>query len=127
MAVGVAGLAFRRVAEVAGDLRVSLHVGILREVEVAAVRHRLAAERLLEVVVGLGAFELLRHGIDLSWGWWFRWGWEIVTGVGSGDAQRALPFGGAQAEQRPVIWTVTASARKPFSELGGSTASRSAS
>jgi hypothetical protein len=51
VAVRVAGLALGGVAEVAGDLGVALHVGDLREVEVAPVRLRLAGERVLEVLI----------------------------------------------------------------------------
>src|SRR5579883_1232374 len=54
VAVRVAGLAVGRLLEVAGDLGVALDVGDLREVEVAAVRLRLAGEGLLEVRMGLG-------------------------------------------------------------------------
>ena len=45
----VAGLALRHRAEQRGDVGVALDVGLLREVEVAAVRLALARERLLEV------------------------------------------------------------------------------
>ena len=58
VAVGVAGLAVGGVTEVAGDLRMALDVGDLREVEVAAVRHRLAGECRLQVLVGLRSFQL---------------------------------------------------------------------
>ena len=49
----VPGLTFGDRAEQRGDVRVALDVGLLREVEVPAVRLALARERLLEVVVGL--------------------------------------------------------------------------
>ena len=49
----VTGLAFGDRAEQRGDVGVALDVGLLREVEVAAVGLALARERFLEVVVGL--------------------------------------------------------------------------
>ena len=58
MPVGVSGLTLGGVAEVAGDLGIALHVGDLREVHVAAVRHRLAGERVLQVLVGLRSLQL---------------------------------------------------------------------
>src|SRR5450755_126829 len=51
--VRVARLALGRVAEVARDLRVALDVGLVGEIEVAAVRLALASERVLEVFVRL--------------------------------------------------------------------------
>ena len=51
--MGVAGLALGGVAEQARDVGVTLDVGDLGEVEVAAVRLRLAGERFLEIRVGL--------------------------------------------------------------------------
>ena len=58
----MAGLALGGVAEQAGDVRLTLDVGDLGEVEVAAVRLRLAGERLLQVRVRLGSLEALLHG-----------------------------------------------------------------
>ena len=58
-------------AAVAGDLRVPLDVGDLGEIEIAAVRLRLAGERGLEVGLGSGPFQL-RHDL-FSFGLW-RWG-----------------------------------------------------
>ena len=55
VAVGVSGLAFRGVAEVAGDVGVALDVGHLGEVEVAAVGLRLAGEGGLQVLERLAA------------------------------------------------------------------------
>ena len=49
----VAGLALGDRTEQRGDVGVALDVGLLREVEVAAVRLALAREGLLEVLVGL--------------------------------------------------------------------------
>src|SRR4029079_15550841 len=60
VAVRVAGLALRGVAEQAGDVGVTLDVGLLGEVEVATVRLRFTGERFLQVGVRLGALEL-RH------------------------------------------------------------------
>jgi hypothetical protein len=53
----VAGFAFRGRAEECGDIVLSLDVRLVGEVQVAAVRLRLARERGLEVVVGLRAFQ----------------------------------------------------------------------
>ena len=65
VAVRVAGLAVGGLAEVAGDLGVALDVGDLREVEVAAVRLRLAGERVLQVLVRLRALQVLGHRLIL--------------------------------------------------------------
>ena len=54
VAEGVAGLALGDRAEQRGDVGVALDVGLLGEVEVAAVGLALAGERLLQVVLGLG-------------------------------------------------------------------------
>src|SRR3954471_16561214 len=64
----VAGLALGDGAEQRGDVGVALDVGLLREVEVAAVRLALARERLLEVLVGLGTLEI-SHRFASPW-WW---------------------------------------------------------
>ena len=50
----VAGLALGDRAEQRGDVGVALDVGLLGEVQVAAVGLALAGERLLQVVLGLG-------------------------------------------------------------------------
>ena len=44
MAMSVAGFAFGRVAEVAGNLRITLDVGDLRKIEIPAIRHGFAGE-----------------------------------------------------------------------------------
>ena len=54
----VTGLAFGDGAEQRGDVGVALDVGLLGEVQVAAVGLALAGERLLQVVVGLGALQV---------------------------------------------------------------------
>src|SRR5450755_4470434 len=59
--VRVAGLSLGRVAEVAGDLRVALDVGLVGEIKVPAVRLALARERMFEVLVCLGSLEFC-HG-----------------------------------------------------------------
>ena len=64
MAVGVAGLTFGRLAEVARDLRVAFHVGHLGEVEVPPVGLRLPGERVFEVLVGLRSFQLRHESSD---------------------------------------------------------------
>ncbi len=53
----VSGLSFGDGAEERGDVGVALDVGLLGEVQVAAVGLALAGERLLEVVVGLGPLQ----------------------------------------------------------------------
>ncbi len=53
--VGVAGLALRRGAEHGGHVVVTFHVGLLCEVEVAAVGLALAGEGGLQVLQGLAA------------------------------------------------------------------------
>ncbi len=60
--VGVAGLALGDRAEQRGDVGVALDVGLLGELQVAAVGLALAGERLLQVLVGLGAVEV-SHGV----------------------------------------------------------------
>ena len=57
MAVRVAGLALGGRAEQGGHVVLALDVGLVREIEVAAIRLRLAGESGFQVVVGLGAFE----------------------------------------------------------------------
>src|SRR5258706_11300204 len=63
--VRVAGLALGGGTEDRGDVVLALDVGLVCEIEVTAVRLRLAGERGLEVVVGLGAFEGFHA--DLQW------------------------------------------------------------
>src|SRR5256884_789214 len=58
---GVAGLGLRGVAEEPAHVRIALDVRAAREVEVAAVRLRLAGERRLQVVVCLAALQSLCH------------------------------------------------------------------
>ena len=60
MAVRVAGLAFRGRAEHGGDVVVAFDVGLLGEIEIAAVRLALAGERVLQIFLGLAALE--SHG-----------------------------------------------------------------
>ena len=70
MAEGVAGLALGDGAEQRRHVGVALDVGLLGEVQVAAVGLALAGERFLEVLVGLGALELRYlhdgHAIDID-------------------------------------------------------------
>ena len=54
----VTGFGLRGVAEEAADVGVALDVGPAREVEVPAVRLRLARERVLQIVVSLGSLEI---------------------------------------------------------------------
>ena len=62
MAEGMAGLSLGDRAEQGGHVRVALDVGLLGEVEVAAVGLALAGERLLEVGLGLAVFQFW-HGV----------------------------------------------------------------
>ena len=66
VAVRVAGLAVGGVLEEAGDLGEALDVGDLCEVQVAAVRLRLAGEGVLEVLMGLGSVRASPSGKLLS-------------------------------------------------------------
>ena len=92
----VARLALGDRAEQRGDVRVALDVGLLGEVEVAAVRLALAGERLLEVLVGLGALEV-SHALCSPW--WLVW--MSADGV-------------AQAAQRPRKTISVAVTSKPW-------------
>src|SRR5882672_9901381 len=58
---GVAGLGLGGVPEEAAHVRISLDIGAASEVEVAAVRLRLAGERVLQVLVRPGLLEPFRH------------------------------------------------------------------
>ena len=78
MAERVAGLALRHRAEQRGDVGVALDVGLLREVEVPAVRLALPRERFLEVVLGLAAVEV-GHALLLV-GVWLVASERSVTG-----------------------------------------------
>ena len=57
MAVSVAGLTFRGGAEHGGDVVVAFDVGLLREIQVTAIRLRFARECGLQVVLGLASLE----------------------------------------------------------------------
>ena len=57
MAVRMAGLALGGVAEQTGYIRVAFHVGLFGEVEVAAIRLGFPGERVLQILMGLGALE----------------------------------------------------------------------
>ena len=92
----VTGLTFGDRAEQRGDVGVTLDVGLLREVEVPAVRLALARERGLQVVVGLGSIEL-GHLVLLLWA------------VGLEMEERAVQ---EQWSQRPRKITCTASTVK---------------
>ena len=54
----MAGLTFRGLAKITGNLGVALDIGDFREVEIATVRLRFAGRRGLEIFVGLGSFQL---------------------------------------------------------------------
>ena len=58
MPVRMPGLAFGGGAEHRGHIVIAFHVGLLREIQVAAIRLRFTGERVLQVAVGLAAFEL---------------------------------------------------------------------
>src|SRR5271154_1228844 len=57
MAVRVAGLAFGGGAEDRRDVVEAFDVGLLREIEIAAIRLAFAGERVLQILFGLGAFQ----------------------------------------------------------------------
>src|SRR3546814_13805589 len=72
MAVGMAGFAFRGGAEHGGDVIVAFDVGLLGEVQVAAVRLALAGERFLQIPESLASLQR-RHGSlpsDLGFEYW---------------------------------------------------------
>ena len=61
MAVRVAGLAFGGRAEQRGHVVLAFDVGLVCEVQIAAVGLRFAGEGVLQIVVGLGTFEALHR------------------------------------------------------------------
>ena len=65
MAVGVAGLAFGGVPEETGEVRTAFDVGLLGEVDIAAVRLALAGESGLEVLVRLAVPQIGHAWIPL--------------------------------------------------------------
>ena len=67
MAVGVAGLAFRGRAEHGGDVVVAFDVGLLREIEIAAVGLAFAGERGLQILRGLGVLSGWPWESPLPW------------------------------------------------------------
>jgi hypothetical protein len=64
VAVRVAGFAFRRRAEHRRDIVLALDVGLVREVQVTAVRLRFACERGLEILVRLAAVEAFHRAVS---------------------------------------------------------------
>jgi hypothetical protein len=58
MTVRVSGLAFGRIAKQARDFRLAFDVGDLGEIEIAAIGLALACERILEILMGFGSFEI---------------------------------------------------------------------
>ena len=63
MAVRMAGLAFGGGAEHGGDVVVAFDIGLLREIEIAAVGLAFAGKRVLQILCGLGIFEC-GHGLS---------------------------------------------------------------
>jgi hypothetical protein len=57
MAVRVTRLPLGRVAEEPRDVRLPFHVRLTREVEIAAIGHRLAGERILQILKCLASIE----------------------------------------------------------------------
>ena len=55
--MGVSGFAFGGGSENRGDVIVALNVGLLCEIEVAAIGLALAGERLFQVIKCLGCFQ----------------------------------------------------------------------
>src|SRR6266852_745791 len=66
MAVRVPGLALGSRAEHGGDIVEALDVGLLGEIEIAAVRQALAGKRVLQILLGLGSLER-RHVPSSAW------------------------------------------------------------
>ncbi len=63
MPVRMSGLAFRGRAEYGGDVVVAFDVGLLCEIEVAAIRLALAGESVPEVLGGLAVLEMGHVGL----------------------------------------------------------------
>ena len=57
MAVRVAGFAFRGGAEHGGDIVIAFDIGLLREIEIAAIGLAFAGKRFFEVFPGLGVVQ----------------------------------------------------------------------
>src|SRR5262249_25676014 len=57
MTMSMTGFAFRSFAEVTGHFGIAFHIGHLREIEVAPVRLRLAGKGVLQIRMGLCAFQ----------------------------------------------------------------------
>ena len=93
VAEGVAGLGVRGVLEEARDVREALDVRDAREVEVAAVRLRLAREGVLQVVHALAALERLACHGDSSC--------RLSGGGGSGAGARRATARGAGSAPGP--------------------------
>src|SRR5687767_112059 len=55
VAVSVAGLALSRVAEQAGDVRISFDVSLAREIDITPVGLRLTGESMFQVFMSLGS------------------------------------------------------------------------
>jgi hypothetical protein len=66
MTVRVPGLALGSRAEHGGDNVEALDVGLLGEIEIAAVRLALAGKRVLQILLGLGSLER-RHLPSSAW------------------------------------------------------------
>src|SRR5690606_34025011 len=98
VAVRVARLALGGRAEHRGDVVEALDVGLLREIEVAAVGLALTGERGLQILFGLRALEL--HGIVLSPGR------RRFASDGGGTWVGLLPLSGSQEKYRrlPAPW-----------------------
>jgi hypothetical protein len=66
MAMRVAGLAFGGRAEHGGDIVVAFDVGLLGEIQIAAIGLRFAGKRGLEIALCLGTFQIA-HDTPLMW------------------------------------------------------------
>src|SRR5882672_9393838 len=85
---GMARLRIRGVLEKPRDVREAFDIRDAREVEVAAIRLRLARERLLQVVQALAPFQALTcHDVPLVW-------WMVPRARGSARSGRRAPCGG---------------------------------
>src|SRR5437660_11109523 len=91
VAMSVAGLSFRRIAEEAGEVGPALHVRLLGEIEIAAVGLALACESSLEVLVRLAALQFC-HVRDSSWSCCGSWRgpspWRMILQNGFARSSR---------------------------------------
>ena len=63
MTVRVSGLAFGGVAKQPRDFRLAFDIRDLGEIEIAAIGLALAGERVLEILMGSGSFEIFHFSV----------------------------------------------------------------